>query len=381
MAIQIGQFYRGEYGCVTGWFVAYWGVPITISNAAMHNPQSSRPGAPTSAAPQPVVSQPVVSLFADIGGTNARFTLLGPNGSELASAALNCVEYPSLDSAVVAFLAKHAPGAHPTEAVLAVAAPVCGDQITLTNRDWCFSVSKTRNALGLERLEVVNDFAAQAMALPSLTPDDWAAAGGGDAEPGAPMAVLGPGSGLGVAGLVPSPGGRWVVVSGEGGHATIAPANDREADVLSLLRRRIGHVSAERVISGPGLVNLYQSLCELEGRHAATFSPSDITTAAQSGGNSLCVEATAMFFSFLGIAAGNLALTLGARGGVYIAGGIVPQLLDLIDHSPFRARFEEKGRFSTWLSRIPTRVILHPRPAFLGLRAYLLGENFAGGEK
>ena len=181
----------------------------------------------------------------------------------------------------------------------------------------------------------------------------------------AAIAVIGPGSGLGMSALVPTRDG-WIVLPGEGGHATMAPGDTRESQVLDRMRQRYDHVSAERVLSGPGLVNLYNVLCEIEGVKAAPFQPAQITDPRIAQEDPRCAEAVAMFCAMLGTVAGNLALTLGARGGLYIAGGIVPKLGAAFAGSGFRTRFEAKGRLRAYLAEIPSFVITHPVPAFLG---------------
>ena len=310
------------------------------------------------------------TLLADFGGTNARFALLDGQGGEQ-GARLRCADYASPEAAVRAFLERSGIARAPQQAAFAVAAPVVGDLVTFTNLPWRFSIRGLQTALGFERLDVINDFAAIALGLPRLGLSDLRPIGYGVAEPGAPIAVLGPGSGLGVAGLVPAGTGGWTVVTGEGGHVTLAAGDDREGAVLSFLRRHGGHVSAERVLSGPGLVALYEALTALAGKIPAPITAAEITAAARTGSQPLCVEALHLFAAFLGTVAGNLALTLGARGGVYIAGGIVPQLGDLFDHTAFRHRFTDKGRQSGYVAPIPTFLITHPLPAFPGLAARL----------
>jgi glucokinase len=184
--------------------------------------------------------------------------------------------------------------------------------------------------------------------------------------------VLGPGSGLGVSGLIPA-GAGWIPLAGEGGHATVAPATDRESAVLDRMRRHFDHVSAERVLSGPGLVNLYNTLAALDGVPSRGYMAAQITDPEIGAADPVCAEATSLFCAMLGTIAGNLALTLGARGGIYIGGGIVPRLGQRFVRSPFRARFEAKGRFSEYLAVIPTWVVTHPLPAFLGCAAVLSG--------
>jgi glucokinase len=308
-------------------------------------------------------------LIADIGATNARFALAGADGIER-TRILACDDYASLSDAIAAYYAlEHAP-ALPREAALAVASPVTGDEVTLTNHPWSFSVSALERQLGLDRLVVVNDFTANALAMPHLAPADRMPVGGGAPVAGTPVAVLGPGSGLGMSGLVPTASG-FVPLPSEGGHSTMPPATARESQVLDRMRRRYDHVSAERVLSGPGLVNLYNILCEIEGKRAAPFTPAQIADRHIGETDPLAHAALEMFCAMLGTVAGNLALILGARGGVYVAGGIVPRLGPVFAESEFRARFEAKGRFQPYLAAIPTYVVIHPIPAFVGLAALL----------
>ena len=316
---------------------------------------------------------PAPLLLADIGATNARFTL--SDGGPDDTAVLPCADFASLEAAVRAFLDAARPLAPPRRAAFAVAGPVTGDAVSLTNLGWRFSVAALRDALGLEQLEVINDFTALALALPHLGANDRRQLGGGEPVAGAPLAVLGPGSGLGVSGLITLHGGGWLPLSGEGGHVSLAPADERESAVLAGLRRRFGPVSAERALSGPGLVNLHRALCELEDRPAPPLSPAEITEAALAGTCPLCREALELFAAFLGGVAGDLALTLGARGGVYLGGGIAPRIGDFLAGSAFRRRFVDKGPQQPYLEAIPTFLITQPLPAFLGLGALLAAEG------
>jgi glucokinase len=309
-------------------------------------------------------------LVGDIGATHARFGLVSPDGTLLHSRTFADEDYPAIDDAIAAFLAERGALLMPRQGAIAIASPITGDRVAMTNHPWSFSVLALRSRFGFDRLEVINDFTALALALPRLTPRDRLMVGGGAAVTGAPIGVLGPGSGLGVSGLVPS-GSSWVALTGEGGHATMAPATDRESAVLDRMRRHFDHVSAERALSGPGLVNLYNTLAELDGVPAQGFTAAQITDLAIRAADPLCVETTRMFCAMLGTMAGNLALTLGARGGVYIGGGIVPRLGQTFAQSPFRQSFEAKGRFQGYLAAIPTFVVTHPLPAFLGCAALL----------
>lgn len=314
------------------------------------------------------------SLVGDIGATNARFALVGPHdGTFRRVRVLACDHYASLEQAICRYLDEElGPAALPRveAAAIAVAAPITGDQVTLTNHPWSFSIRELRSSLGLGRLVVVNDLAAMAVAAPHLEPDQLSRVGGGAPTVAAPVGVIAPGSGLGAAAAVPA-GGGWRALPGEGGHVTMAPATQRESAVLDRMRNRFDHVSAERVVSGPGLVNLYNTLCELDGVPAASYTAAQITDAGIGEREPHCREAVDMFCAMLGTIAGDLALTLGARGGIHIAGGIVPKLGTAFAASGFRRRFEDKGRMRPYLAAIPTWVIIHPYPAFPGLVALL----------
>lgn len=310
-------------------------------------------------------------LLGDIGGTNARFALQVGGGPPSHVASFAGKDYADLADAVRAYLGAEAGEAPPSLAAFAVAAPVTGDRVELTNSPWSFSTEALRRRLGLERLVVVNDLTATALSIPRLDRDDLVQVGAGAAAAGAPIAVLAPGTGLGVSGLIPVPPGeapgRWVPLTTEGGHVTLAAADDRESAVLAVIRRRFGHASAERALSGPGLVNLAHALAEVEGGGPAPETPDQVTGRALSGASPLCAAALEMFCAMLGTVASNLALTLGARGGVYVAGGIVPKLGAAFGTSSFRRRFEDKGRFSHYLAAIPTYVMVREMPALLGL--------------
>jgi glucokinase len=307
-------------------------------------------------------------LIADIGGTNARFALL--NGDDIDDEqVLACVDHPSLVAAIEHYLTSigaNAGARRPREASMAIAGPITGDHIRMTNHVWEFSATATRQQLGLTRLIFMNDFTALAMALRHLPPKDLSQIGGGRAVPGATIALLGPGTGLGVSGLVPS-GEHWIPLQGEGGHVTLAVMNEREIAVLAQLRQRFSHVSAERVLSGPGLVNLYDALCSVEGVVPDVVTPREVTERALAGSCRLSLETVSMFCALLGTMSGNLVLTLGAVGGLYIGGGIVPQLGTFFANSAFRDRFEDKGRYAEYLAHVPIYVIRTPLPAFIGL--------------
>lgn len=309
-------------------------------------------------------------LVADIGGTNARFALIDANRQPYAEQTLSCAAFSGLTAAMQAYLAAVG-GPRPTQAAVAVATPINGDWIQFTNSDWSFSTEAVGRELGLERLQILNDFTALALALPLLNPDEQRSVGGGTAVEEAPIGLLGPGTGLGVSGLVWS-GQDWIPLQSEGGHVTFSPVDQREWAVAQVLQRRFGHPSPERLLSGPGLVNLYQALAEVEGWSAAVLEPAEITDRALAGTCPHCRDVLEIFCGALGTAAGNLAITLGAQGGVYIGGGIVPRLGDFFDRSSFRARFEAKGRFSSYLAAVPTWVITAANPALRGVAAALV---------
>lgn len=315
-----------------------------------------------------------INLIADIGGTNARFALVdGPTGRPLEAETLRCADYPTLVEAVQTYL-KAVGSPRPGRAAISLATAVSGDQLVMTNHGWAFSIQQTRQALGLTSLKLLNDYTALALALPHFTADEYSKIGGGQGSEGQVMAVLGPGTGLGVSALTPV-GHHWAPLQGEGGHVSYGPLDEREAGVISIVRRQFEHVSAECLVSGSGLSLLYQSLAELDGVQIPSASPKEITTMAIQKSSSLADEAVSMFCAILGTVAGNLALTTGARSGVFIGGGIVPQLGEYFAQSPFRKRFEKHGRFTRYLEEIPTYVIQSRYPALRGA-AIALGSDY-----
>lgn len=304
-------------------------------------------------------------LLGDIGGTNARFAIL-KNGKIDRAATQGVDTYPTAVQAIAAYLEDLPEGHRPRAAALACAGPVVDGTVSLTNSPWRLDAEELARHFGFSRVRLLNDFAAQAWAVPRLGGGELRAIGGGTAQPDAPAVVLGPGTGLGIAVYLPPPAGPAVIV-GEGGHATMPAADDRDAAILDALRAKFGHISAERVLSGDGLVLLHETLAALENRAAPPRSAKEITDAACAGRDPDCKAALDVFCAMLGALAGNLALTLGAHGGAYIAGGIAPQIADYLAGSAFRPRFEAKGRFQSYLAAIPTFIVLHPTPAFLGL--------------
>lgn len=311
-------------------------------------------------------------LLADIGGTNVRFATLTPDGKIGAVEAWLTSLYPDFATAVRTY-ADIAGVKLPFEsAAICAAGPLEGDHIDLTNCAWKISVAEIAAATGAKKPILVNDFAAVARALPVLGHDDLIHFGGTEPLDLAPKVVLGPGTGLGVAGLVPDDTRKWTVVAGEGGHADLAPHDEREIAILFHLIREYGHVSVERVLSGPGLETLYLAIAALDGK-ALKAKPiaADIAKAARANTDPMAVEAIRLFTGWLGSVAGNLALSFGGRGGVYIAGGIVPKWDDLFDAKLFRHRFEAKGRMRNFLHPIPTYLITAKDLAFRGLAEML----------
>ena len=304
-------------------------------------------------------------LVADVGATNIRFGLCAEGQALCPSEAFPCADFDGIEAAVRAFLDRADSRVEPRQGVLAVAGPVTGDTVALTNHAWRFSIAELGSALGMERLEVVNDFTAVALSLPHLGAEGLRRFGAGSPVAGTPMAVIGPGTGLGVSALVPA-AGSWVPIAGEGGHRDFAAQTDEERTVLRYLQARHGHVSQERVLSGPGLVS---SFLALGGSGDAAPGPASIGARAVAG-DALATAAVGLFSEVLGAAAGDLALTFGARGGVFIAGGIVPKLGAAFDSVRFRRRFEAKGRFANYLAEIPTHLITAEAPALVGLAHY-----------
>lgn len=304
------------------------------------------------------------SVLADIGGTNARFAVL--SGDELGPIQrLEVRAFPDIESALRRFMEAHVGAAPVDAAVLAVAGPVEQGRCQLTNSPWIVDSDVLRREFGFGTVRLVNDLEAVAASLPYLRPGEIRLVGS-DRRPGAqPVAVLSPGTGLGMACRLPD--GR--VVASEGGHATLAASNDREDALIGVLRRQHGHVSAERVLSGDGLVSLHRAIRTLDRCDEPARTAPEITAAALAGSSPGCREALDVFCAFLGAVAGDAALFFAARGGVVIGGGIVPRIVDHLGRTEFRPRFEAKGRFHRYLADVPAMVVLRPDPAFLGLAA------------
>ncbi|MFT6988024.1 MAG: glucokinase [Psychromonas sp.] len=314
----------------------------------------------------------MLSVVADVGGTNIRLAVC-----DLETGALSklrefaCAEFVALDAALAQYFltlqdeVKHL--------CVGIACPVEDDHVVMTNLSWEFSKKTLKEKLKLESLYVINDYTAISLAVPFASQEEKIQIGGGEAQVDGVTAVFGPGTGLGVSHIVKSMD-KWISLDGEGGHVSFTPNTREQADILFLLQEQLGHVSAERILSGQGLVNLYQSLCTLSQQHAKFEQPKDVCKAALDGSCDIARRSLEVFCQVMGGFAGNLALNLACTGGVYIAGGIVPRFVDFFQSSEFRSFFEEKGRFKGYLSTIPTFLITHDNPGLLGATVYLRQE-------
>jgi glucokinase len=310
------------------------------------------------------------TLLGDIGGTTARFAVL--TGDALSPIEhLPVSEYRSMIDAIHGFLDRGQDRNRVGAAVLGVAAPVEGERSVLVNSQWVVDVAELRAALGFKTIHLINDFEAIAYALPYLSGRDVKPIAGGKPQLGESMAVLGPGTGLGMAGVVRRED-RMAVIPTEGGHATLPGATPREDEVIAYLRHKFGHVSAERALSGPGLENLHAAIAAVDGIAVSSETAPEIVRQALDRSCPASVAAVDMFCAMLGTVAGDLALMFRARGGLYIAGGIAPRIVDLLAQSEFLARFRAKGRFEPYLESVPVAVIINSDAAFLGLRSLAL---------
>ena len=310
------------------------------------------------------------SLVADIGGTNARFARKLPGKNSLmdqvnisVSGHANFIH--ALASVLEDFSKDETWSATPSLACFAVACRVDHEEISFLNSPWAFTRSEVKNLLGSIDLDVINDFAANGYGIGELSASDWLQVGGHEAIPDKPVVIIGPGTGLGVSLVVPRPEGN-VVVDGEGGHVDFAPTDALEYQVLEVLKKQFGRVSVERLLSGSGILNIYQALAAIEGVDSLLQEPEAISGEGIAGTDPLAEQTMSLFCAVLGSVAGNLALTTGALGGVYIAGGIVPGMVDFLSKSDFRERFDEKGRYRDYMKKIPTRVIIRHDLGLIG---------------
>ncbi|MCX7305826.1 MAG: glucokinase [Hyphomicrobiales bacterium] len=318
-------------------------------------------------------------LVGDIGGTNARFAVIEHAGVATSEPQIvHTADFATIDDAIgAAVLTKL--GVQPRSALLAVAGPVNGDEIALTNCPWVVRPMGMAATVGLRDVVVLNDFEAQALAVVALGDHHVEKIGGGEALPHAGRAVLGPGTGLGVAGLLRS-GGKWVPVPGEGGHMDIGPRTPRDYRVWPHIEPIEGRVSGEQILSGRGLVNTYRAVALADGKAPVLATPADVTKAALDKTDPIAEEALALFATCLGRTAGDVALMFKAQGGVYLAGGIAQRIIPALKAGNFRAAFNDKAPHSEWMADIPVYVITDPLGALAGLAAYARAPHDFGVE-
>ncbi|WP_168011784.1 glucokinase [Halomonas salinarum] len=316
------------------------------------------------------------ALIGDIGGTNARFALVTPDTFEPHDIlSLPCADYPNLVDAIEDYLARvgHAGERAPREACLAFACPVHDDWVKMTNNAWAFSKTAVQQSLNLDLFKIINDFTAQALGVPHVAENDLVAVGGGSAQAHSIRLVIGPGTGLGVAGVFPGQH-AWIPLPTEGGHVTFAPTDEQEQNLLRHFRSRYGRVSVERILCGQGLLDLYCAHASLMGATPRFQSPAEVTAGAGEG-DAIAVDSVQRFLKILGDVCGDAALTIGARGGVYLCGGILPRLLDWLPDSRFRTAFADKGRMSAYNADIPIWVVTAPWTGLLGAAEALHNEE------
>ncbi|MDB5471629.1 MAG: glucokinase [Caulobacter sp.] len=321
-----------------------------------------------------LILPPNLRLVGDVGGTNCRFAMVDAASPDLRLVdpeSLKVADYAGLEDAIDHYLHSR-PAVRPGQAVVAVAGPVTDGRAELTNAGWKMSETGLER-LGFSAARLINDYEALALAVPRLGDSDLGDIGGvSAARPQGTVAIIGAGTGLGVGALVRDGLCDAVAVT-EGGHVAFAPTDEVEIEIFKVLSGRFGRVSLERILSGPGLVNLYEALAQVQGKAAARLKPEDIEDRAENG-DALAAEAVARFCKIYGATAGDYALAFGAVGGVYLGGGIAPKMLTPLRAGDFRKAFEDKGRFSDYCAAIPTKVILHPHAALLGAGATPLAE-------
>jgi glucokinase len=315
------------------------------------------------------VTEPV--LVADIGGTNARFALATMAGGAVSVGemhAFRAEDYESIRDAADAFL--EAVQAKPRLACFAVAGPITDAVVEFTNSPWVLDIEKTKRQMKLDRLLAINDFEALATSVRQLKPADFLDVKAGEGDASAPILVIGPGTGLGQALIAPGPAGDRVIPT-EGGHVAFAPYDDEEIEVLRFIRREHKRVSIERLLSGRGLVNIHRALCAIAGTPRASLQADEITRAALTKEFPIAVKAVDMFCAVLGSAAGDAVLSTGARGGVFLGGGIIPKIREAFLKSAFVERFLDKGRMRDFVSAVPIKLITRYGAALVGAAAKL----------
>lgn len=312
---------------------------------------------------------PFPILIGDIGGTNARFSILIDAYAEPKQFPnVRTADFETIDEAIQKGVLDKT-SVQPRAAILAVAGPINNDEIPLTNCDWVVRPKTMIEGLGLEDVLVVNDFEAQALAIAALSDEHRERIGQASGDMIASRVVLGPGTGLGVGGLVHAQH-TWIPVPGEGGHVDLGPRSKRDFEIFPFIETIEGRVSAEQILCGRGLVNLYDAICKADGIAPVWTDPADVTSHGLQGTDAACVETVSLFSTYLGRVAGDMALTFMARGGVYLSGGISQKILPALRKQEFRAAFEDKAPHSALLHTIPTYVVTHPLAALAGLSSY-----------
>lgn len=308
-------------------------------------------------------------LIGDIGGTNARFAVVSDSGSEaIDPAVVQTKDFETIDAAIRDAVLAASP-IQPRSAIIAVAGPVNGDEIPLTNCPWIVRPRTMIASLGLSDVTILNDFEAQALAAVALGPEHLEKLGGGEARANAARLVLGPGTGLGVAGLIHW-SGRWIPIPGEGGHMDIGPRTPRDVEVFPHIERLEGRVSGEQILCGRGLLGLYRAIAAADGAQPKHATPADVTLAGLAGADPLARETLSLFATYLGRTAGDLALVFKAQGGVFLTGGIAQKILPALKGPELREAFEDKAPHRAMMRDMPIYVITHPLAALQGLAAY-----------
>jgi len=318
-------------------------------------------------------------LIGDIGGTNARFSIVLDANSEASEPIIvKTADFDTIGDAIQSAVLDHT-SLHPNSAVLAVAGPVESDEIPLTNCPWVVKPKQMLANLGLGDIVVLNDFEAQALAVVALGDEHMEKIGGGAPEPNAGRVVLGPGTGLGVAGLVHALK-RWIPIPGEGGHMDIGPRSPRDFEVFPHIEPIEARISGEQILCGRGLVNVYRAVAKADGKPSPLSQPADISAAALDKTDPVAEEALSIFATCLGRTAGDLALVFMSRGGVFLTGGIAPKILPALKAGNFRAAFEDKAPHSALMRTIPVYVVTQPLAALAGLAAFARAPSLFGVE-
>lgn len=307
-------------------------------------------------------------FVADVGGTNIRLARVTESGVTDIKKYM-CNEFASIDLAITQYFSDM-PQYTFTEGCIGIACPVLGDQVEMTNHSWAFSQNALRSQLKLDTLFVINDFTAVAHSLPVLSGDQVLQIGEGKAKANGNIAVFGPGTGLGVEHITMTSTG-WQTLDGEGGHVDFAPVDETDIVVWRHLQATLGRASAEEVMSGRGIYNIYCALAKNAGEAVQYSEPADITNAALAGTCKIAEATLTQFCRIMGSFAGNLALNMATTGGIFIGGGIANRFPEYLKNSDFRARFESKGQMKHYVKDIPTFLIAEPDHGLLGAAAYL----------